>query len=89
MFKTTKEELHESVATVHKGNRCNMCWKSFIDDDSLNKHVCDLDVIMPDDEELETAMMFLGEEDTNNEYPVEVITEGTSGNGIEQEILAD
>ena len=44
---------------------------------------------MSDDEELETAMMFLGEENTNNEDPVEVIIEGTSGDGFEQEILAD
>ena len=38
---------------------------------------------------IETAMMFLGEENTNNEDPVEVIIEGTSGDGFEQEILAD
>ena len=44
---------------------------------------------MSDDEELKTAMMFLGEENTNNEDPVEVIIEGTSGDGFEQEILAD
>ena len=44
---------------------------------------------MPEDEELETAMVFLGEEDTKNEDPAEVIIEGTSGESFEQEILAD
>ena len=46
-------------------------------------------VEMSDDEELETAMMFLGEENTNNEDPVEVTIEGTPGDGFEKEILAD
>ena len=74
---------------VHKGYHRNICWKSFINDDTLSRHICNLDVIMPEDEELETMMMSLGEENTNNEDQVKVIIEGTSGDGFEQEILAD
>ena len=88
-LETSKEELHEHVNTVHKGFDCNICWKSFINDDTLSRHICNLDVIMPEDEELETMMMSLGEENTNNEDPMKVIIEGTSGDGFEQEILAD
>ena len=82
------EQEEYLLANDYNGGQV-ICW-CYTDEDITWQYEKEQNwVEMPGDEELETAMMFLWEEDTNNENPMEDITEETSGDGFDQEILAD
>ena len=66
-----------------------VCW-CYTDEDIARQYERERNLVdIPSDEELEIAMMVLWEEDANNEVPMEDTTEGSSGDGFDQEILAD